>query len=266
MTNTLLAHTKSPETSSTNAASTNKLTSSIRAEIKSAMATPAAKLLLAMSVVMATASTVANLSAVDDLTTDDALQLAMHASTIPTLMFSILAGLYSATTDFRFGLMDQRLLSNPNRTQVLGAKATVAGATGLLYGAIGALTAIAIGVAYFQFSGETFDAGSPLVVRALIGVIVGAPLFAVLGVALGTIIRNQPIAIGGTLAWLLIIEPVVIVGAPKVGRWFPGGAGVALTNAPDPGLLDQVPAGLTLATVTGLLLLIAAWRFRSADL
>lgn len=266
MMNTLLANTDSPGTRSITGASANRLRQTIRAEVRSATATPAAKLLLMMSVVMAIASTVANLSAVDDLTTDDSVQLAMHASTVPTLMFSILAGLYSATTDFRFGLMDQRLLSQPNRKQVLGAKAAVSGATGLLYGVIGAVTAVAIGLVYFQLNGETFDAGSPLVVRSLIGVIIGAPLFAMLGVAIGMIVRNQPIAIGGTLAWLLIIEPVVIVGVPTVGRWLVAGSGVALTNAPDPGLLDQPSAGLMLAAITSTFLLAAAWRFRNADL
>ncbi len=233
-------------------------------EQRTALATPAARLLLAMSVLMATLSTVANLSAVDDLTSDDTLKLAMHASTVATLIFAMLAGLYSATTDFRFGLIDQRLLSEPSRLLTLAAKSLVAGTIGLLYGALGAVTAVVAASGFFATQGESFDTGSPLVRDALIGVIIAAPLFAMLGVAIGVVVRNQPIAIGGSLAWLLIVEPVFLIGAPDVGRWFPGAAGIALTNDPQANL-TQPAAALLLAGYCCAALALAAARFTKSD-
>lgn len=243
-----------------------RLGAALRAERLTALATPAAKLLLGGSVVMAAVSCSANLAAIDDLATDDAVQVAMHASTVATLIFSALAGVYSATTDLRFGLLDHRLLSEPRRAVVLGAKAATAAATGLLYGLLGALTAAVVASLYYWFSGVDFGLLSPLVTRSLIGVIVAAPLFAVIGVALGIIIGNQPTAIGGVLAWFLIVEPILLVGLPGVGKWLPGAAGLAMTNSPDPALLTQVGGGLGLALYAAGAYAIAGQVFHRAEI
>lgn len=244
--------------------SAQRLLSAMRAERLSALATPAAKILLVMSVLMASISTVANLSAVDDLTEDWVVQLTMHASTVATLIFAILAGLYSATTDLRFGVMDQRLLSEPNRPLTMAAKSFTALQTGVLYAVLGAITAVVAASAFYAANGESFDIGSPFVRRALVGLLVAAPLFAVLGVAIGLIITNQPFAIGATMAWLLVVEPVLIIGAPDVGKWLPGAAGIALTNNPD-SLMQQMPAGLLLATYAVAFSTLALARFGRSD-
>ncbi len=239
---------------------------SLSAERLTALATPAARLLLVASVVMSAISAVANLSAVQDISTDEAIRLAMHSSTVATLIFSVLAGLYSATTDHRFGIVDQRLLGQPRRGVVLAAKAMTTAILGLLYGMLGAATAVLAAGGFYWAKGVSFDPTSPLVIRALVGVVLAAPMFAVIGVAVGTIVRNQPIAIGGTLAWLLIIEPTAIVGLPSIGGWLPGAAGLALTYGPDPALLSQVTGGAVLAGYTTVAYHLATHFFARADI
>lgn len=51
-----------------------------------------------------------------------------------------------------------------------------------------------------------------------------SPLFAVIGLGLGALIRNQIAAIAVAAGWLWLSEPVVYATVPAVGRWFPGGA------------------------------------------
>jgi hypothetical protein len=238
----------------------------VRAERVTALATPAARLLLVASVVMAAVSLTANVAAVSDIEAETTLRMAMHASTVATLIFALVAGVYSATTDHRFGLVDQRVLSEPRRRVVLAAKALVSAGVGLLYGVLGGVTAVGVATAYFASQGASFDAGSPVVGRALLGVVIAAPLFAVLGVGVGTLVRNQPVALGGSLAWMLIVEPAVLLGAPGVGKWFPGGAGLALTYSPDEHLLGQGAGGVLLVGITVLCGVVAQQRLVGADL
>jgi len=103
-------------------------------------------------------------------------------------------------------------------------------------------------------------------VRALFGLALAAPLFAVLGVCVGTLARNQPIALGGSLVWLLVVEPAVILGASGFGRWLPGASALALTFSPDKALLSQLQGGLLLAVFVVVALGSAAHHFVSADL
>jgi hypothetical protein len=61
-----------------------------------------------------------------------------------------------------------------------------------------------------------------------------AALLGAFGLALGTLVRNQPVAIVGVLLLSLAIEPTVIALAPEVGRFAPFSA---LTAS-----IQQIPA------------------------
>jgi hypothetical protein len=63
-------------------------------------------------------------------------------------------------------------------------------------------------------------------------------LFAVLGVAFGSLVRNQVLAVGGVLAWFAVIEHTLVNLAPDIGRWLPAGAGQAIVRTPLDGLLS----------------------------
>lgn len=240
----------------------------LRAERVTLLATPAARMLLGASMFMAAASLSANLAAVERSAIDDdwAIRAALHSSTVATLIFSLVAGVYSATTDHRFGLADQRALSQPHRRVLVAAKSIAAAAIGLLYAVLGAITALGAGYVNFAARNSTLDFGSSLVWRPLLGIMVAAPLFAIVGVALGTLVRNQPIAIGGSLAWLLLVEPAALLGLPSVGRWLPGASGLALTFAPDPNLLTQLGGALVLSLITAAIVVASVMSYKRADI
>jgi ABC-2 type transport system permease protein len=84
------------------------------------------------------------------------------------------------------------------------------------------------------------------VALVLLGVLVGAPLYGVLGVGVGALVRNQVAAIVGALAWILVVENLVIALLPDVGRWLPGGAAAALAQlaTPEGELLPAWAGGL----------------------
>lgn len=71
-------------------------------------------------------------------------------------------------------------------------------------------------------------------------------LYAVIGVALGGLIRNQIIAVSALLVWMLAVEWIVVPSYPSVGRWLPLGAASAVMQLePSIGLAGQLlPAAL----------------------
>jgi hypothetical protein len=52
--------------------------------------------------------------------------------------------------------------------------------------------------------------------------------YAVIGVAIGVLVRNQIVAAVGVLVWMLAVEQIVITSYPSVGKWMPWGATNAL--------------------------------------
>jgi ABC-2 type transport system permease protein len=77
-------------------------------------------------------------------------------------------------------------------------------------------------------------------------------LYAVIGVALGALIRNQIIAVSALLVWMLAVEWIVVPSYPSVGRWLPLGAASAVMQLEpsiglDGRLLPPALGGLVLA-------------------
>ncbi|HLZ36312.1 MAG TPA: hypothetical protein VKP64_00820 [Mycobacteriales bacterium] len=83
------------------------------------------------------------------------------------------------------------------------------------------------------------------------GVVTSYALSAMFGVAVGAVLPNQVAAIVVMLAWSFVVESLVLLLAPAVGRWLPGNAASALTDQ-DAGqlggyeLLPQWGGGLVL--------------------
>lgn len=227
--------------------------------------TPTLWSLLAASVVMAIIMLVANVSILDvgELSAESTLGLAMHASTVTTLTFALVTGVVSATSDYRFGRIDQLLLTQPNATGVFGSKALIALGVGTLYGIAGGITALATVATYYQVRGVPLEVFQEATIRPVLGAVVGAAFFGTLGSAIGTVVRNQPLAVIGSLVFLLIIQPPLLLGLPELGKWLPGAAGLAITLAPDPELVGQLTGGAVLAAWTALGVGLATWRLQT---
>lgn len=237
----------------------------IRSELHNVRSTVTARVLLAGSVCMAAISLLANLMTFDssELAAAAAIEQAMHSSTVATVTFAMVAGLVNATSDYRFGRMDQLLLTQPRPSTVLAAKTIVAAAVGVLYGIAGSATALLTISAYYRAQDVAIDLTSRPVLLPLVGVVCASALFVAIGVGLGTLIRNQPAALGGGLALLLIVQPPLLLGAPQVGRWLPGAAALSMTLAPDPELLGQIAGGVLLAAWTIVAFLAAGHRLKT---
>jgi ABC-2 type transport system permease protein len=166
-------------------------------------------------------------------------------------LFAALTGAIGITAEFRHGTIRPTLLTTPQRTRVVAAKATAAAITGLVIGLLAAGLVAAIGSIGLSARGIpiTLDAGD--FTQMIGGGAVGAALWAVLGTGLGAILRGQVGAVVGLCVWLLLIENILIGNVPSAGKYAPGaGAGALAGLMPDAGsatLLAPIAGALALA-------------------
>ena len=56
-------------------------------------------------------------------------------------------------------------------------------------------------------------------------------LYGLIGVGLGSLLRNQIASIVTGLVWQLVAENVLVATAPTIGRWLPLGAAITLVRS-----------------------------------
>jgi hypothetical protein len=85
-------------------------------------------------------------------------------------------------------------------------------------------------------------------------------IFAVVGVGVGSLIRNQTAAVVVALIWLLVVDNLLVSFAHDIGKWTPLGATAALAGASNHGLLPMW-AGAALFVAYGLAFAVGGTRF-----
>ena len=151
-------------------------------------------------------------------------------------VFPVLLGALSATSEFRHQTLTPTFLANPRRAQVLVAKAVSMALIGALFGVVALVGSIGAGAIVLSAVGK--DAGfGDSDTWVLVGrVVLAMALWAVIGVALGTLVPNQVAALVIVLAFTQFVEPILrSVSAiwewtAKVGQFLPGSASDALVG------------------------------------
>jgi ABC-2 type transport system permease protein len=150
-----------------------------------------------------------------------------------TRVLILVVGIRIVTDEFRHGTIVPTLLATPNRLRVLVAKLCTAGVTGLILAATAATAMVGTGAIVGALDGLSPNADAARVVG---GFVLAGALWAVVGVALGTIIRNQIVAIVGGLIWLMGVEEMLKPNLGDLADYLPGNAGLAMVIAPTWGL------------------------------
>jgi ABC-2 type transport system permease protein len=132
----------------------------------------------------------------------------------------LIVGVLSVTSEFRHGTIGRTLQLAPSRTRVLVSKLIAAVAYALVFVLLG-LVVVAALVAVAAAGADVSLEWGPLVTRALWQAPVGFALNAMLGVAIGALLRSQVLALTLTLVWLFVVESLVAILAPTVGSYLP---------------------------------------------
>jgi len=184
--------------------------------------------------------------------------------------FAMVLGVLAITTEFRHGTVTPTLLVLPHRTRLMLAKLGASGLAGLVLGLLtcGAVALIVAGITSARDIDD--NATTSQVLHMVVGGTLAAGLFAVIGLGLGAIVRNQVGAIIGGLVYMLVVEPLTGL-IPTFGDWVQkyglGGTSNALSQtASGDNALSQVPGGLLLAAYAAIFLVVGIVLMNERDI
>jgi ABC-type transport system involved in multi-copper enzyme maturation permease subunit len=164
---------------------------------------------------------------------------ATYANGISGYIFAIILGIMLMAGEFRHGTAVATFLTAPKRGSVLAAKLGMAAIAGVLLMWISTGFSFLAGFLVLSTFEEAASPSEGLFLNTLVASTIGGVVLGVIGVAIGTLIRNQMLAITGALIYLFVIDPILLALLPEVGKYLPTGLITAMLaieiNAPELG-------------------------------
>lgn len=156
----------------------------------------------------------------------DLFRVALSSASAGQVILLVL-GILVLTQEFRFGTATPSFLVTPRRERVLAAKLVAVTITGALFAVVAVLYAVALAVLLLRLRGLEVGLQGPLL-ETLLGAVLVTVLYGPIGIAVGALVRNQVAAVVGALAYVFVVEQLLVALLPDVGRWLPGGASAAV--------------------------------------
>jgi ABC-2 type transport system permease protein len=169
----------------------------------------------------------------DDLSTRTHQLEVFQVGSRAGMLFAGLAGAIAITAELRYGTIRSTFLVTPRRSPVLAAKLAIGALVGIVFGLLAELLMTAdaaVGLAARGIDNQ-LTAGDYL--QLLTGGATAAALWAVAGVGVGALVRNQVAALVGLCVWMFVVESTSESFVPDFGRLLPGSAGLALAGNSD---------------------------------
>ena len=170
--------------------------------------------------------------AVDDGTLLDVLRGGADVLTLAALMLGIVA----VAGEHRHGTIVPTLLASPRRGRFLAAKLGSQAGLGVVLALAVSAVGLVVGTAYLTTRDVSVDLLSSDVLLTVAATTMAVTLYAVIGTAVGALVRNQTAAVAGALIWVLAVENAIplVLRNPGLKRWLPGGLSDRLLQVADP--------------------------------
>jgi len=169
---------------------------------------------------------------------------------VPQVTMSLLGAL-AFTQEVRYGTITSSFLVEPRRSRVLVAKGVSLLLVGVVVASATLVVSSIVGIAVIRAKDGNVTVGADFWQVAAASFVVLA-LYGVIGLAVGTLLRNQIVAVSAVLVWQLLAEHLLIDALPEVERWTPWGATSGLLQLGSSG----ISSGTLLAAPIGGLLLV----------
>lgn len=142
-------------------------------------------------------------------------------------------GIIGITGEYRHLTATPTFLATPRRGQVIIAKLVVYAVAGLGFGIACAVLVTAMAVPWLSARNEAVSLTANRIPLVILAAVLVVAIYGILGVGVGSLIRNQVAAVVITLAYLFVVENI-LAALPwvrdHVSKWLPGQAAQAVTQ------------------------------------
>ena len=160
----------------------------------------------------------------------------------------LVVGILSSGGEFRHDTIISTLLTTPRRGAVVAAKATTVLLAGVALTA--ATFAVGIGVIFVVLASKNAGHLPDDTARIVLGSIVAASVFGLIGAALGFITRSTVAAVVVFVGWVVFGELAILATLfPHLEKWLPAGLAMSLTNLASMSATSSSLAPLTAGAV-----------------
>lgn len=152
-------------------------------------------------------------------------------------IFPLLIGTLLVTGEFRHKTLTPTFLATPRRGVALTGKVVAGAIMGVVYGVLALVATVGPGaglLAVFEVDTQLGDTDT----WAMLGrIVIAFVLWVLVGIGVGTLVRNQVAAVVGVIAFTQFIEPILrtvagfVDGVADAARFLPGAASDALVGA-----------------------------------
>jgi hypothetical protein len=160
---------------------------------------------------------------------DPQLVDAMYGKATAGYIVAMLLGIALMGNEFQNGQAISTFLATPKRLKVLYAKIVIAAGAGIFL----MLISTGIGLIGAQISLSHFKHASPdsgTFLNLTLAAIVSGAVLAVMGVAIGALVRNVRIAMTGSVIWLGVVEKLIVLLWAAGGKYLPSGLILGMLN------------------------------------
>jgi ABC-type transport system involved in multi-copper enzyme maturation permease subunit len=160
-------------------------------------------------------------------------------------IFAMILGITGMTGEYRYQTITPTFLATPRRPRIVLSKMAAHIGFGAAYGAVGAVTALVVGGIVIAIRGFDLGYGTDRLWPSILLGVVAVALWTLVGLGIGTLIRNQIAAILVAVFVVFIVEGIATAvlsatGLDSVAKWLPTNASAALTS-PGTNQLDYLP-------------------------
>ncbi len=221
-----------------------------RAELLRVRTTRTGPALVLATVLLALAAVAVTVGLGDrsDLRGQDGTRLVLAPAGAIAYTVAFVLGVLGMAGEWRHGTIGQTLLAAPTRRPLLAAKLVAYAGMGAVLGVVAFAATLALAIPWTSGRGADLELAGRLPWLMLLGSAGAAALFGMIGVGLGALLRNGPLALAIGLAWIVLVDTVVVSATSEVGRYLPGGAALSLLHGKtDADLLPMGQGALVLA-------------------
>ena len=179
-----------------------------------------------------------------------------------TYIFALILGITGMTGEYRYQTITPTFLVSPRRSRVVVAKMLAHMGIGVVYAVVALLASLLVGAIVISVRGHDLGLGTDRLWPTLALAVLAIAIWTLLGIGIGTLIRNQIAAILIAVFITFLIEPILTFALAAadldwVVKWLPTNASTALM-APGDTLLDYLDWWLGGLVLVGYGLVLAA--------